>query len=180
MYNLIGLFLGLLPEVLYYTLFMIFTKNLKEKRIKLFLLISIAYVLCIMVSQYKTLYYVLFIFLVYIILKILYKNKVQVVDVFAFSISCIYLTLLSTVFINFLMNDLSNYWLLYSLNRILIFIPFLFRNKFNIVYQKYCKLWNRNDNEKRPIKSITLRNISLVIINEEQAPSKSNRRTKLL
>lgn len=165
MYNIIGFFLGLLPEVLYYTLFMIYTKNLKEKRIKLFFLISIAYILCIMISQYKSLYYVIFIFLVYIILKGLYKSKVQIIDVFVFSVSCIYLTLLSSIFIIFLQKDLSNYWLLYILNRILIFAPFLFRNKFNFVYKKYCKLWNRNDEEKRPIKSITLRNISLIIIN---------------
>ena len=144
---------------------MIYTKNLKEKRIKFFILTSIAYVLCIMISQYKTLYYVLFIFLVYIILKILYKSKAQIIDVFVFSISCIYLTILSAILIFFLKDDLSNYWFLYTFNRILIFLPFLFRNNFNSIYQKYCKLWNRNDKEKRPIKSITLRNISLIIIN---------------
>ena len=39
------------------------------------------------------------------------------------------------------------------------------REKFNILYEKYRKLWNRNDKEKRFIKSITLRNVSLISVN---------------
>lgn len=165
MYYLTGIILGLLPEVLYFTLFLIYTKNLKEKRIKLFLLISLAYVLCIMINQYKTIYYISFIALVYCILKLLYGQKVQIIDVFVFSISMIYLTLLAAFSLMLFTDDLSNYYMLYIIARILLFIPFVFKNKFNVLYQKYCKLWNRNDKEKRPIKSITLRNISLIIIN---------------
>ena len=165
MYYVIGILLGLVPEVLYFTLFLIYTKNLKEKRIKLFALISIAYILCIMISQYKTLYYISFIAIVYIILKILFKEKAQIIDIFAFSISSIYLTLLASISFMMFTDDLSNYWALYTISRILLFVPFIFRKKFNIIYKKYCKLWNRNDKEKRPIKSITLRNISLIIVN---------------
>ena len=165
MYYLISILLGLIPEVLYFTLFMIYAKDIKEKKIRLFLLIGIAYFLCILVQQYKIIYYLLFIVLVYGILKILYKKKVQIIDVFAFSLSSIYLTIISAFCILFLNEDLSNYWTLYTISRILLFIPFIFRNKFNGLYKEYCKLWNRNDKEKRPIKSITLRNISLISIN---------------
>ena len=162
---LLSILLGLIPEVLYFTLFLIYTKNITEKRIRLFLFISLLYILCIMICQYKTLYYVLFIFSVYILLKILYKKKVQIIDVFVFSLCTSFLTLSSYICFIFLKKDYSNYYFLYALDRIAIFFPFLFRNKFNILYKKYCRLWNRNDKEKRPIKSITLRNISLIIIN---------------
>lgn len=165
MYYLISILFGLIPEVLYFTLFLIYTKNIKEKRIKLFLLISIAYFLCMLVQQYNVIYYILLIALVYIIMKILYKNKTQIIDVFVFSLSTVYLTLLSYLGFILFNDDLSNYYTLYTIARILLFVPFIFKNKFNLLYKKYCKLWNRNDKEKRPIKSITLRNISLIIIN---------------
>ena len=166
MYYLISILFGLIPEVLYFTLFITYTKNIKEKRIKLFLLIGVAYFGCMLIQQYKTIYYILFIALVYIILKILYKSKTQIIDIFVFSLSTIYLTLLATVSLMLFTDNLSNYYILYIIARILLFIPFIFKNRFNIIYQKYCRLWNRNDKEKRPIKSITLRNVSLIIIND--------------
>lgn len=165
MYYVVGILFGLIPEVLYFTLFLIYAKNIKEKRIKLFLLISIAYLLCIMISQYKVLYYISFIAIVYVILKILYRKKTQIIDIFVFSISTIYMTILASISFMLFTDDLSNYYILYVIARILLFVPFIFRKKFNIIYKKYCKLWNRNDKEKRPIKSITLRNVSLVVIN---------------
>lgn len=165
MYYLVSILFGLIPEVLYFTLFITYTKNIKEKRIKLFLLMSVVYVLCIMINQYKTIYYISFIVLVYCILKLLYRQKTQIIDIFVFSISTIYLTLTSYLGFIFFKQDLSNYYMLYIVARILLFLPFAFKSKFNILYQKYCKLWNRNDKEKRPIKSITLRNISLIIVN---------------
>lgn len=160
---LISVVLGLLPEVLYFTMFLICTKDIKEKRIKLGLLISIAYVLCMFIQKYKVIYYVLFIALVYAILKLLYKEKTQIIDIFVISISTIPLTLLSLIY--FGINKYFNYYVLLIFNRILLFLPFIFNNKFNLLYKKYCSLWNRNDYVKRPIKSITLRNISLIIIN---------------
>lgn len=165
MYYLISILLGLIPEVLYFTMFLICTKNIKDKKIRLFLFMSIIYFICMLVQQYQIIYYVLFIGLVYLLLKILYKDKTQIIDTFVISLSSIYLTLLTFICFIFLKEDLSNYYLLYGLDRILLIIPFIFKNKFNIAYKKYCKLWNRNDNIKRPIKSITLRNISLIILN---------------
>lgn len=165
MYYVLSVLLGLIPEVLYFTLFISYTKNIKEKRVKLFLLISVAYFLCMLIQQYKLMYYMLLIVLMYFIAKILYRRKVQIIDFFVFSISAIYLTILSYICFLFLKKDLSNYYFLYFIDRVILYLPFIFKNKFNIIYKKYCKLWNRNDNEKRTIKSITLRNISLIIIN---------------
>lgn len=167
MIYVISMFLGMIPEVLYFTLAMVYTKNIKTKQIKLFLLIALSYILCIMIIKYELLFYVLFIFILYFILKFLYKEETQIIDIFVIMYFSFYLTLLSFLicfYYNF-MNTLEVYIILYIINRILLFSIFIFRNKFNTIYVKYMKYWNRNDMIKRPIKSITLRNISLIAIN---------------
>ena len=161
----ISILLGLIPEVLFFTLFITYTKGIKEKRVKLFLLISIAYILCMFIQRYKIFYYMLFVILIYWIMKFLYKKKTQIIDIFIISLSFSYIYIISYLLFLFINNDMSNYYILYLIDRILLFIPFIFKNKFNKLYKIYYKFWNRNDNEKRPIKSITLRNISLVFIN---------------
>jgi len=163
MYYILSILLGLVPEVLYFTLFITYTKNIKEKRVKLFLLISVAYFLCILVQEYQILYYIALIVLIYIILKILYKQKVQIIDVFIISFAYLWLAILSAILFIFL-ND-NNFVFLSIIDRIFLYLPFIFKNKFNVIYKKYYKFWNRNDAEKRPIKSITLRNISLILLN---------------
>lgn len=162
---LISILLGLIPEVLFFTLFITYTKGIKEKKVKLFLLISIAYILCMFIQRYKIFYYMLFVILIYWIMKFLYKKKTQIIDVFIISLGFIYVTIVSFLGYIFFKEDLSNYYFMMFIARILLFIPFIFKDKFNILYKKYYSLWNRNDEIKRPIKSITLRNISLVTIN---------------
>ena len=160
-----SLLLGMLPEVLFFTLFLVYTKNIKEKRFKLFLLITLIYFACIMVSRFKTLYYVFFIILIYLALKILYKEKTQIIDIFVFSLSTIYLSLIGYMCSRFVNNSYFIYYIMLIINRGLLFIPFIFKRNFNKLYKMHCELWNRNDKIKRPIKSITLRNLSLVILN---------------
>lgn len=165
MYYILSILLGLIPEVLYFTLFLTFTKNIKEKRIKLFLLISISYILCVLIQQWQLLFYLLWGLSIYIFLKILYKEKVQIIDIFIISLAYFWVALISLICLIFLKENYSNFIVLSIIARIFLFIPFIFKNKFNFLYKKYCKLWNRNDNEKRPIKSITLRNVSLILLN---------------
>ena len=98
-------------------------------------------------------------------MKIVYKVRTQIIDIFMIGVSYLWLSILSFILMYFTNKDLSNYAIIYFIQRILLFLPFIFKNKFNILYKKYYKLWNRNDNEKRPIKSITLRNISLILLN---------------
>lgn len=162
---IISILLGLIPEVTYFTLFLIYTKNLKGNKIKLWLLIALAYIVCMFIQRYRTIYYILFIALVYITLKILYKDKTQIIDIFVFSISTIYLSLIGFICSRFIFNNYTYYYVCLILNRILLFIPFIFKDKFYYLYKNYCRLWNRNYKEKQPIKSITLRNISLILLN---------------
>ena len=165
MFYLLSIIFGLIPDVLYFTLFFIVVKNLKEKRIKLFLLIALSYFICMTIQQWNILCYLFFMISIYGILKLLYRKQIQVIDIFIIGLSYLWQIIISLILSTFLKEDLSNYYILYVLNLILMFSPFVFKNKFNILYKKYCKFWNRCDNEKRPIKSITLRNISLILFN---------------
>lgn len=160
-----SLLLGMLPEVLFFTLFLVYTKNIKERKVELFMLIVLTYILCIMVSRHKALYYVCYIAFIYIALKLLYKEKMQIIDVFVINIALIYVAFISAICFMFVRDNYIIYYVMLVLNRILLFVPFIFRNKFEILYKKYCSLWNRNKDIKRPIKSITLRNISLIALN---------------
>ena len=164
-YLLWTIFVGMLPEIIYFTKFMEYTKNIKEHRIKFFLLMTLVYVLCILVSQYQALYYLIFIFLSYFVMKIIYKNKIQIIDIFIISMALFYVFISSYICFLFVKEDMSNYYLILIINRFTLILPFIIKNKFNILYNKYKSLWNRNDNMKRPVKSITLRNISLICLN---------------
>lgn len=162
---LLSILLGLIPEVLFITLFLMFSKNLKNKKIILFILIAISYIISMFIQKYNIIFYILFIALVYLSLKVLYRKKVQIIDLFLITIPFTWITILSFICFLFFDKSLTNYYQLYVIDRLILFIPLIFGKYYNKIYLKYCKLWNRNDNEKRPIKSITLRNISLIIVN---------------
>lgn len=162
---LISILLGLLPEVLYFTLFISYTKNIKEKRLRLGILIAVAYVLSITLVPDNIYSYLGFIVMVYLILKLFYKKKTQITDLFIICLAYLYLNLLAYICFLFIKDNMNLYFILYVVDRIFLFIPFIFRNSFNNLYKKYYSLWNRNYEKKQPIKSITIRNVSLIFLN---------------
>lgn len=156
--------LGLLPETLFFTLILICAKNLKNKKKRLFVLIGFSYFIFILLYNYKMVNYVIFIILTYAVLKLLYKDKTQKIDIFVINIAFMYICLISFLCFSFV-NTNTDYYIMMIIDRILLFIPFIYRKRMNEWYNMYCNLWNRNDKENRPIKSITLRNISLISLN---------------
>lgn len=164
-YILISIILGLIPEVLYFVLLFKNLKDIKNKKILFFILVAIDYLILILLNNYILINYLVFTILFYIILKILYKDKTNIVDLFFILYSEIYLSLISFICFKFVTEDYSNYYLMLIINKILLFAIFLFNAKIKQFYIKYCRFWNRNDKENRPIKSITVRNISLIILN---------------
>lgn len=163
--QIINLLIGAIPEIIYITLSLIYFKDIKNKKFKLLIVITFSYISCIMISQYNTFYYLMFYILCCIFLKFLYKEKFRISDIFLILFITLYLSLTSIVVFQFVKDDFSNYYILAIISKILLFIPFIFKNKLNLIYKEYCKLWNRNDEEKRCIKSITLRNICMIILN---------------
>jgi hypothetical protein len=159
---MLQLFLGQIPEAIYFALFMIFTKKLKEKRILFIILLTLEYILLLRIMPFSIYAHIGFFVMTYIIMKILYKEKSQIIDVFTLSIASIILMISSMIcYLTFSFNTM----LATIINRIVIFI-FLFtiNYKLNKIQGFYKKIWNRNKN-KTKIKSTTFRSINVVIFN---------------
>ena len=153
---LISIILGLVPEVLFITLMTTSLENVDKKRVKLFILLAFGYILLIMICRFELQFYVLYIIYTYLIIKRLYN--VHISSFFMISLVFSYIALLS-----FICSNIPNYALAYIIDRTFLFIPLFYCSYFKYLYMLYKKCWNRNATYK--IKSITLRNCSLVFIN---------------
>ena len=163
--NILEMVLGQIPEAIYFSLFMIFTKNIKEKRLLYTFLMIAGYIILKMFIHYNIWFQILYTCFAYTTIKILYRNKTQIIDVFILTLSIIILGIFSVPFV-FLDNVINNIYISCVISKICLFIfLFLIKNKLYNFYKLYCKHWNRNDKEKRKIKSLTLRNISVVLFN---------------
>lgn len=159
--------LGQIPEAIYFSLFMIIAKDLKEKRILLTILMVVEYLLLKYATNlhYNIYFQILYTFCTYVILKNLYKENTQIVDIFLFTFSTIILGVCSIPLL-LVSAHINNIYLCCIISKILVFfVLFMLRHKLNKWYKKICELWNRNDNVKRKIKSLTLRNITIVVFN---------------
>ena len=162
--NIILLFLEKICEAIYFSLFLIYGKNLKEKRLLFIGIMIFEYVLLTSVLQYTTWIHIIYITLTYINLKVLYKEKAQITDIFLFATASIFLILIS--FCSGLLHILKmKYFYALIINRIILFsFLFFIKNKINLIYKNYYLKWNRKDNMTK-IRSLTLRNISVIIFN---------------
>lgn len=136
-------------------------KNVKSN--KLYLLMIISYLISAVVTNFNynlhNYYYIVMATLIYLSLKLIYKNKTQIIDIFIINMTYIYLWIFSSIYILCIQNY-NIAFIIYVLTlSIIMFLPVNYNN----FYKKYCKLWNRRDDGK--IKAITIRNISLYIIN---------------
>ena len=159
------LFLAQIPEAIYFSLFIIKSKGIKEKRVLFILLITLEFILLTRFFIYNIWFQILYTFMTFIILKILYKEKTQIIDIFLFACASIFLMIISGICALIQIYFNIDHSLLLILNRIIIFLfIFLFKNNLHKYYNIFCKYWNRH-NEKRKIKSLTLRNISIIAFN---------------
>lgn len=158
-YILISLLLGMIPDVLYYVLLITKIKNVKEKRLILFILLAITYITTYMIFRYNFYLYMIHGIIIYLIIKFLYKSKINDYFLIIFLYSYYFINSLFCYFL------ISNYNIALIVNKIMLFVPLIFIKKLQKLYQNYNKMWNRNDSKNYPIKSITLRNISLFSMN---------------
>lgn len=152
---LISLLLGMIPEVLYITLMTSYLEGIKTKIIRLFVLNSFGYIVLIMVCRFELIFYIAYIIYLYWVLKLIFK--VQITSFFMISV-----VFSSIIWLSFICSFWSNYYVGYIISRIMLVILYLCRANFYILYRKYKACWNRNTTHK--IKSITLRNCSLVFL----------------
>lgn len=163
--NILEVLLGQLPEALYFSIFMILTKRLGLKRILFTSLMIIEYLLLINVLPFSTWSHVLYIGISYIILKMLYKNKSQITDIFTMGIASLIL-IISNIVLYPIALLFNNYILFVLCNRFLIFmLLYLLRHKLPKIQNVYKRFWNRNDKIPKRMKSATFRCINIVLFN---------------
>lgn len=165
MENLILVILEKVLEAVYFGLFLIYGKKLEKKRLLFMILMVAEYLLLTSFIYYNVMFQLLYIFLSYVILKVLYGEKAQITDIFLMAVASILLIAFSAFTFLTTYYTYNNYLISLIINRILIFgFIFIFRNKINNVYKMFYQSWNRHSNPKK-IKSLTLRNISIIIFN---------------
>lgn len=164
---MLQLLLGQIPEAIFFALFMIYAKGLKEKRFLFTLLMVVEYLLTKYSFQYSWLFHITYMISVFLTLKLLYKEKSQITDVFILAIGYVVLGISCILFsIPMLIGIIKNYTICVILNRIfLIVFLLLFNNKLIKIQNIYKKFWNRNDKIPKKIKTTTFRALNLVVFN---------------
>lgn len=154
-----------IPEPVYFSLFLIIGKNIKEKRLLLIAIMIMQYLLLMHIFPFDVWFQLIYTFMSFVNLKVLYKEKAQVTDIFLFAIASLFLIIISAFCYGVIFITIKNYVCALIINRILMFMILYFgRNKIKDTYKKFCSLWNRHNNPKK-IRSLTLRNISIIIFN---------------
>lgn len=154
-----------LLEPIYFSLFLIIGKDLKKKRLLLTCIMIFEYVMLTNIIEFNVWFQFIYTFLSFINLKVLYKEKSQITDIFLFAAASIILILLSMLTYISALYTYNNYMASLIINRILMFcFIFLFRKQIRKLYKEFYSLWNRHSKPNK-IKSLTLRNISIISFN---------------
>lgn len=160
---MLELLLGQIPEAIYFALFMIFTKEIKEKRVVFTILMVVEYLLAKHLFIFNVWFHVVYMILVFLTLRFLYKDKAQIIDIFIFAIGSLILIICSIVSAG-----------IYQFSSILGILcsrmtPYitlcLFHKQLPKIQKTYKLLWNRNDKNKLKMKSATFRCLNIVIFN---------------
>jgi len=160
--NLLELFLGQIPEAIFLALFIVFVKALPKKRILFTICMIIYYVLLMDLFAYSWYAHIGLTIMTFVTLKVLYREKSQITDIFILLIAYIILGVTSAICF---MVCQGNPVIASVINRVIIFgFLFGFRNKLNKIQDLYKKFWNRNDKPKI-IKSATFRSLNIVVFN---------------
>lgn len=163
--KLLEIILGYGLEALFFTLFLVYSKKLKEKRVTLFILMFLEYLLLKCFIKFDVWFQISYTFMTFLILKLLYKEKANILDVFVFALSSIILIAISVPSYLIVLYTCKIYIVAVILNRVLLFGTFiLYKDKLNKLYLKFASLWNRH-NDPNKIRSLTLRNITIIIFN---------------
>lgn len=163
--NTLEILLGQLPEALYFALFMILTKRLSTKRVLFISLTTVEYILLLNIFKFLIWGQIAYFAMTYIILKMLYKEKSQITDVFTLGIASIVVMIISVLTYMIISVTIKNMIICNIIAKILLFIfLFIFRNKLCKIQDLYKRLWNRNNKPKK-IKSATFRCINIILFN---------------
>lgn len=162
--NWCELLMGKIPEAIFCALFIIVNKEIKEKRFIFTILMIVEYLLLKYALPYNSWFQVLYVVLTYLTLKIIYKDKSQITDIFIMVLAYIVIVITGALcYYLFIKN--FNVIIANAINKFIMFLILFIIYKKNLTVQKiYKKLWNKSD-KKHKIKSTTFRSINLVLLN---------------
>ena len=163
--NVSEIILGQLPEAVYFAIFMILVKGLKEKRFIFTISMVIEYLLVLNILPYSIWSYVLYFVLSFLLLKMLYKDKSNVTDIFTMGIASVIIIIVS-IFSYFIVSLFSTNVIIGNLCQkvILFFIILVYKSYLPKIKNIYKKLWNRSKHSYK-IKSTTFRVLNLIVFN---------------
>lgn len=165
MEDIILLFLERACEAIYFSLFLIYGKNLKEKRLLFIGIMIFEYLALTNIIEYNVLFQIIYTFMSFLNLKVLYREKAQITDIFLFATSSLILMFICGLSYALIYYTIKKYLIALLISRILMFsFLLIFKNKIAKIYEKVYKLWNRH-NYKGKLKSLTVRNISIILFN---------------
>ena len=157
--------LGRFIEPIYFALFLIIGKDLKNKRLLLIGIMTFEFVMLTYILPFNVLFQFIYTFITFVGLKFLYREKAQITDIFLFGAASIILIIVSIITYMTALYTYKNYVVAMIMNRIIIFsILYFCKNKIRELYKRFYSLWNRHNNPKI-ITSLTLRNISVIVFN---------------
>lgn len=163
---MLQLLIGQIPEAIYFSLFILFTKKLKEKRILFVVLMIIEYLLLKHFIAFNLWFQILYTIAMFLILKMLYKEKAQITDIFTFMIASIIMIVVTVIMYFGLGYLVKDYVALAIASRFILFgLVIGLRNTLPKIQSMYKLMWNRNDEKKKPIKSATFRCINVIAFN---------------
>lgn len=157
---LIGDIVGAVLQPIYFSLFLFYTKGIKDKWV-LFTTIMIIETLILRcgLKIYEGINFeILYSISMYVFLRIFYKHA-RITDFITFIISIVMLGIISVlVYFTLGMNIFS----LLLINASILLITYLLRYKLPKIDEFYSKFWNRHNNKKM-LKSVTIRGLSSTI-----------------
>lgn len=165
MEELILVFLEKVVEAIYFAMFLIIGKNIKNKKLLFIGIMVFEYLMLKSFINFSVYFQLAYTFMTYVTLKVLYKEKAQITDIFLFTATSLLLIAISAASYGIVYITVRQYFVALILNRILLFLTlYLGRNVIRNKYKSFCCLWNRH-NIPNQIKSLTLRNISIIVFN---------------
>ena len=163
--NILEIILGQVPEAVYFAVFMILVKGLKSRRFIFIVSMIIEYLLILNVLPYSIWSYVLYFILSFLLLKMLYKDKSNVTDIFTMGIASVIIIIVS-IFSYLIVSLFSTNVIVGNLcqKAILFFIILVYKSYLPKINNIYKKLWNRSKHSYK-IKSMTFRVLNLIVFN---------------
>ena len=165
MEELILVFLEKIVEAIYFAMFLLIGKNIKNKKLLFIGIMVFEYVMLTNFIEFNVWFQLIYTFMSFVNLKVLYREKAQITDIFLFAAASLILIGISATSYGIVYVTIRKYFVALILNRILLFgFMYLARNFIREKYKAFCFLWNRHTIPNK-IKSLTLRNISIIIFN---------------